>query len=54
MSMGNYLTPEVLLRGTMATNNATVGVDHSTVVPEEQPEVGVAHMTVVPENYESE
>jgi len=38
----------------MATNHATVGVDHPTVVPDEQPEVGVAHLTVVPENYENE
>jgi hypothetical protein len=38
---------------TMATNHETVGVDHPTVVPKDQPEVGLSHLTVVPENYDN-
>jgi hypothetical protein len=38
----------------MATNSTTVGVDHSTTVPEQRPAVGISHLTVVPENYEGD
>lgn len=36
----------------MATEHTAVGVDHSTVVPEDRPRIGLAHLTVVPENYD--
>ena len=54
MIMSNFLRVWNVEDGTMATNHATVGVDHPTVVPDEEPGVGVAHLTVVPENYENE
>lgn len=52
MSMGNYLGGPHVVVHVMATNRATAGMDHPTVVPEERPVMGLDHPTVVPENYD--